>query len=148
MSVTTTTTAQAIRVAGSLLPPPVLLMHDDGPANGRWELHEPYSYRDEPHDCTLHIPAGFRFDLASVPRPLWGLIAPFDLSIVAPLLHDALYRHGGVLPDGWCVAPRKYSRKEADELLRDVAKKEGVSGWRAEAAYVAVRLFGRGSWKA
>lgn len=41
------------------------------------------------------MPERFRFDLASLPREAWPLIAPFELSIAAPLLRDYLYRSGG-----------------------------------------------------
>lgn len=127
---------RAVEIAGSGLPAPVLVY------DGAWVLHEDYSYYDAPRDCLLNIPAGFRFDLASVPRALWWLIAPFELSIVAPLLHDWLYRHGGVVPG------RSYTRAEADALFRDVMREEGVPGWRWRAAYLAVRVAGRGSWRA
>jgi hypothetical protein len=55
----------------------------------RFRIEKPYVFG------MIQIPAGFVFDLASVPRVLWWLIAPFELSIVAPLIHDWLYRVEG-----------------------------------------------------
>lgn len=138
MTVTATSAARAIRVAGSSLLPPVLTRNDE---DQQWVLHEPYTYFDAPHQYPIEMPAGFEFDLASVPRVVWPIIAPFELTIVGPLCHDWLYRHGGKVPG------RTYTRKEADELFRDVMQEEGIAGWRWRAAYAAVRLFGKGSWR-
>lgn len=86
------------------------------------------------------VPAFFRFDLASVPRPFWGLIAPFDCSIEAPLVHDFLYRFHEA--DG-----RVWRRREVDRLFRRIMKTEGVRAWRRSAAWLAVRLFGWWAWR-
>lgn len=86
----------------------------------------------------VKIPAGFRFDLASIPRPLWPLVGPFELSIEAPLLHDYLYFHRGM---------GQYSRSEVDRLFLKVMKQEGIWAWRRWPAFVAVRLFGWLAWK-
>lgn len=93
----------------------------------------------EVDNCRVDIPAGFNFDLASVPRPFWGLIAPFDLSIEAPLLHDFLYRNhqaGG----------RTWKRRQVDRLFRLVQKHEGVCCWRRSLSWLAVRLCGWVAW--
>ena len=81
-----------------------------------------------------------------MPRALWWLIAPFELSIAAPLLHDFLYFHGGQPPAGVVVPPRTYTRSDADRVFREVMKAEGVPLWRRALGYVAVRLFGGDSW--
>ena len=109
-----------------------------------WRLEAPYSYQDVVH--RIDVPDRFAFDLASIPRPIWWLVAPFELSIAAPLLHDYLYRHQGDPPAGSIVPPRIYSRVQADRLFRDVMEKEGVWAWRRVAAYRAVRWFGSGAW--
>lgn len=97
-----------------------------------WITRAPFSYGD------VNIPQGFRCDLSSVPRVLWGLVAPFELSIAAPLVHDFLYKRGGVL----LSVGRVYTRKEVDQLFLKIMTEEGVSLWRRRAAYHAVRLFG------
>lgn len=87
------------------------------------------------------IPDGFEFDLASVPRWGWWLIAPFELSIIAPLVHDYLYRvNGQVSPDF------QVSRKEADEIFHDLMILEEVPHWKADLAYRAVRLVSWAFW--
>ena len=102
-----------------------------------WRLEVTYIYPDGEHE--IKVLEGFKFDLSSIPRFLWGIIAPFELSISAPLIHDFLYRNRGVIPT------KTYTKKEADLLFRKMMKEEGVRAWRCRAAYHAVRLFGR--WK-
>lgn len=85
------------------------------------------------------LPEGFTFDAASVPRLVWTIIAPVELGIVAPAVHDFLYRTGG---DGG-----KWTRGEADGLFLDHMKAEGVGWLKRRAAWLAVRVGGRASWQ-
>lgn len=96
-------------------------------------------YQIEELGRTIRVPAGFRFDAASVPRIVWSLISPTDLGVVAPLVHDWLYRTGG--QDG------EFSRREADRLFKAHMRSEGVADWKVRLAYTAVRAFGRRSWR-
>jgi hypothetical protein len=96
----------------------------------------------------LYVAAGFTFDLSSVPRPVWPIIAPFELSIAAPTIHDWLYQHAGHIQKAKGVPyTQAFTRKDADQFLRDIALQEGVPHWRAEGAYQAVRLFGGKAWQ-
>jgi hypothetical protein len=130
-----------VEIPTSGLPSPVLTYLV---SEKQWRLEEPYRYRDGAH--LIAVPDQFTFDLASIPRPFWWLIAPFELSIAAPLLHDFLYRYRGDPPAGSIEPSRTYSRAEADGLFRRVMALEGVSGWRRAAAYRAVRWFGAAAW--
>jgi Protein of unknown function (DUF1353) len=130
-----------VDVAESRLPAPVLTFI----GGGRWRLEQAYAYRDGEHVVT--VPAGFEFNLSSVPRLFWAVIAPFELSITAPLLHDFLYRYGGRPPAGSVSPPRTYTRAEADAMFRRIMRAEGVSAWRRILGYAAVRLFGRSDWR-
>jgi hypothetical protein len=132
---------QPVEISASPLPPPVLTYIGDD----RWRLEADYTYQDGDHRIT--VPAGFEFDLSSVPRAFWSLIAPFELSITAPLLHDFLYQYGGRPPPGTVEPPRTYTRREADQLFRAVMEREGVPAWRRLPAYAAVRAFGRRAWR-
>ena len=99
-------------------------------------------------DYVVRIPTGFVTDLASIPRPLWVLIAPMDLTFAAPILHDYLYQCGGVPPPGG-VYPSDvtFTRREADRLFAQLMKEEKIVFWRRHLAWVAVRLFGWATWK-
>lgn len=132
----------AVRVADSRLPPPVLTF-----VGGRhWRLEADYAYHDG--ETVITVPAGFRFDLSSAPRAFWWLIAPFELSVVAPLVHDFLYLHAGTPPPASIEPPRTYSRAEADRVFREAMEAEGVASWRRLLAYAATRAFGGGAWRA
>jgi hypothetical protein len=133
---------ESIHVAESTLPPPIVTYI--GPGN-RWRLEGDYPYQDGRNLIT--VPGGFLFDLASIPRAFWWLISPFELSIAAPLLHDFLYAHKGDPPAGSIEPARVYSRKQADQLFREVMKIEGVPAWRRGPAYAAVRSFGWLAWR-
>jgi hypothetical protein len=130
-----------VDIAGSRLPPPLIT----SPSIGRWRLEAAYTYHDGATAIT--VPAGFEFDLSTVPRVFWPLIAPFELSIVAPLLHDFLYRYGGKPPTGSVSPPRTYERGEVDRMFREIMEAEGVPAWRRALAYAAVRVFGRDEWR-
>jgi hypothetical protein len=109
----------------------------------QWVLGKRWIYRARTY--TIIIPEGFRFDLASIPRPLWWLISPNELSVAAALLHDFIYQHRGDLGEA-CVPLHCFSRKDADLLLLEIMRKEHVWWWRRALAYPAVRLFGWLPW--
>ena len=86
----------------------------------------------------ITIPAGYEFDLASIPRILWPILAPFELSVAAPLLHDYLYSGEG---------PKGITRKDADLMFLEVMKLEGIGLVKRRAAYLAVRAAGWAAYK-
>ena len=132
---------EPVDISGSRLPPPVLTW-----LGGRnWRLEEDYTYHDGATAIT--VPAGFRFDLSSVPRALWSVIAPFELSIVAPLLHDFLYQCGGQPPDVSIDPPRSYTRADVDRMFLEIMEAEDVARWRRRLEDSAVRTFGRSAWR-
>ncbi|MBX9578701.1 MAG: DUF1353 domain-containing protein, partial [Gemmataceae bacterium] len=122
--------------------PPVPIVYDT--ATRVWVLQGDYSYAYQGY--TLTAKDGYAFDLASVPRPLWWLIAPNELSIVAPLFHDLLYEFRGRLPADQVTPYRTYTRRETDDLFLHLMEVEGISWWRRNAAYSAVRAAGGVYW--
>jgi hypothetical protein len=110
-----------------------------------WRLLEDFTIIYQGTTLTAH--KGFSYDLASIPRTLWWLIAPNELSIVAPLFHDLLYVYKGKLPDETYVSPyRTYTRRETDQLFLHLMQAEGVARWRRVTAYSAVRASGELFW--
>lgn len=87
----------------------------------------------------LEVPAGFESDGASVPRLFWATVSPRvdPATIRGAVAHDYLYRKH---PDGW-------TRADADELFYDLIRADGLSWWRANKAWLGVRLFGGAAWK-
>lgn len=111
----------------------------------RFRLEHSFSYLLR--GCVLTVPAGYTWDLASVPRALWWAVAPFSLGDSGPLLHDYLYGCEGVPPPGACLPHRTFARAEADALFLREMERDGIPWWRRRAAYLAVRAAGWAFWR-
>ena len=92
----------------------------------------------------IHIPEGFVWDLASVPRPLWGLLPPDSDAELASLVHDFLYIHKNDF---------NYSRRFVDDEMLKWSKvlsgtKNKISARNVDniVRYVGVRLGGWAYW--
>lgn len=83
----------------------------------------------------IKVPKNTRTDLASVPRILWFLIPPFGRYSQAAVIHDYLYSTG------------KVSKLLADKIFFRLMLKYGTYKWKAIIMYLAVFLFGKGSFK-
>lgn len=96
-------------------------------------------------DTRVTIEAGFRTDLGSVPRILWPVIGPHELSVEACLLHDVLCKlRGGTSGDGTharLFGETWTSREAHRQFLADMLAYD-VPTWRALIAYTFVRIFG------
>ena len=97
-----------------------------------------YYLSEDQKDVWGYVPAGFLTDGASVPRPLWWLIAPFGVHGQAAVLHDILCETGTMFRN---EIPYEVSRKEADQIFRDAMKATRVSWWKRNLMYGAVRLW-------
>lgn len=116
---------------------------------GNWVLAEDCAYTTNDH-ITLTAKRGFQTDLASIPRLFWPLVASFELSLIAPLFHDLIYRSMGkvALPDG-TVQPEHivFTRSEADEIFLELMTRAKIPFWRRNVAYLAVDFFGKSAWR-
>ena len=130
-----------VDIAESRLPPPILSYV----GGRRWRLEADYDYRDA--ETTITVPKGFEFDLSSIPRLLWGLIAPFELRRrAAPARLSLLPRRQATDRHRRPVADLQPA--EVDAMFRGIMRKEGVPSWRRALGYLAVRTFGRHAWRA
>lgn len=98
----------------------------------------------------LICPAGYEYDLASVPRLLWGIARPDGPWIAAALFHDRLYAFKGKLPVGefqtqigldWHNDPSPWRRSQADDLLELFGRFGGASKSEAAQYKLAVKLY-------
>ncbi len=94
-------------------------------------MHEPVTVKDAWGGFTIE--AGFRTDLASVPRILWGIFPPYGKHLRAAVVHDYLYR------------TRKVARARADAVFLDIMAHYGAKRWKRRCMYLAVRV---GGWMA
>lgn len=103
-----------------------------------WVLGSPLVWTDPIHG-RLMAPAGFKTDLASIPRIFRNLPAfdPNGASRRPAVLHDWLYSS---------KAGYRLGRDFADGFLRAALIAEGASGWTANAFYYAVRAGGSFRW--
>lgn len=104
------------------------------------------------------VKAGFEYDGASVPQWAWTIsgIRPDGLNRAASLIHDIIYVYKGILDDTCKYVEVYYgnervhlhlNRKDADLIFRDILKCSGVTKWRRNLSYVAVRTGGNKFWK-
>ena len=94
-------------------------------------------------------PEGLKTDMASVPRFMWWLIAPFDVARAA-VIHDVLYAsirhyryHGG-------DDKTAFKAKKAADLVFKHAMDDAeppVPSWKKWNCYQAVNMFGKSSIK-
>ena len=107
--------------------------------------------RDTNKTETITVPTGFITDLASTPRLLWNVIAPFDVARAA-IVHDLLYKSirqyrwskGEIEEDKELIKNAKVAADKVFHLaMKDADPK--VSGWKIYSAWKAVDLFGRWS---
>lgn len=111
---------------------PFLVYDPADQSDDKWILQQDF----EDSVTGIFIPAGYKTNLASVPRILWLFIAPYELGETAALVHDWLYQHAGLMG----------SRRQADKKLLEIATKDGVERWKRFAAYYAVRFFAYKVW--
>jgi hypothetical protein len=97
---------------------------------GLWQLNEPIVYISAILKDTLAVPSGFVTDFASVPRipGIWWIAG--GLADEAAALHDWLYNQ------------KLVDRKIADKIFLEAMKASGVSWWRRNLMYAAVRALG------
>lgn len=87
---------------------------------------------------SVHVPAGFLTDGASVPRPFWWLLPPWSSYGQAAVMHDLLCETMVQTVNG---AEEPINRAHADWLFREAMKLCGVSYVKRTIMYWGVRFF-------
>lgn len=98
--------------------------------DGSWVLCKPLEYESTVAKQTFIVPAGFKTDLATVPRLPVVYLLTGDSARAAAVVHDYLY------------SERLVSRKIADAVLLEAAKISGVPAWRGWLMWAGVRIGG------
>jgi hypothetical protein len=86
-------------------------------------------------DSLIRVPNGFITDFASVPRIPLAFMLFGNIGHRAAVVHDYLY------------VTAQVSRKQADEILRDLLREEGAGSLRASLMYAGVRVGGASHYK-
>ena len=123
----------------------------------KWVLTEDLWFGLEGPDgpSWLIVPKGFTTDLASIPWPFSAILRPSDVNPAAPVVHDWLYWYAGavfihkldpVTGEPGAVATPRFTRKEADDIFRDILLATGTPAWKAALMHRAVRVGGGRGW--
>lgn len=83
----------------------------------------------------FQVPAGFRTDLASIPRGFRSIIPQIGKHLQPAIAHDFCYEGNTDL-----------TKEDSDLLFLDGMKSAGVWWLRRRIMYLAVRLGGMGHW--
>ena len=90
---------------------------------------------------TWTIPAGFKTDLASIPRGFLWLIPKMGRHVQAAIAHDWFYEMSRD------PSPTALTRKQVDQMFLDGMKSLGVSWWKRRTMHAAVRAAGWYLWE-
>jgi len=109
-----------------------------------WEIAEDFEY--ELNDIKYTIPAGFKFDGASIPKFLHTFLSPVGVLLMGGLVHDYAYKYQTLLKINKTDTLGVISQKRADEIFRDI--NIGVNGFYLMnyLAYYSLRLGGFLAW--
>jgi hypothetical protein len=120
------------------------------PMEDDWEVIQPLHYRYRHltpvpvagyQPCAMQlivVPAGYRTDLASVPRMARMIVNPAHPQIRrSAVVHDYIYSD----------LTEMFTRAEADSLFRASLLEDGMSSHLAWLVWMAVRWGGRGAWR-
>ena len=109
-----------------------------------WEIVE--DFNNEINDVKYVIPAGFKFDGASIPKFLHTFLSPVGVLLMGGLVHDYAYKYQTLLKINKADTLGIISQKRADEIFRDI--NIGVNGFYLMnyLAYWSLRLGGFVAW--
>lgn len=88
-------------------------------------------------ETTIEIKAGFKTDLASIPRVFLAVVTPNGRERLAAIVHDYLYEK----QPKWCT------RKMADQIFLEAMTALGERWSRRSLMYMAVRIGGLLYWR-
>jgi len=110
----------------------------------QWEIADDFTY--ELNGKKFVIPAGFKFDGASIPKFLHTFLSPVGVLLMGGLVHDYAYKYETLLKINKADTLGVISQKRADEIFRDI--NIGVNGFYLMnyLAYWSLRLGGFVAW--
>lgn len=102
-----------------------------------WIVDRTIMYASKLANEVIEIRAGFKTDLASIPRAFLAVIKPNGRERLAAIVHDYLYE----TQPAWCT------RKLADQIFLEAMTALGESWLRRSLMYSAVRIGGLLYWR-
>ena len=116
----------------------------------KWEVVENWEYTLPTDNTRIVIHKGFRFDGASIPRPLWAILNPIGLLLIPGLIHDYGYRYRQLwkVKNGTLCPYKKGAGKTTwDRLFREIGRDVNGMSFINFAAWLAVYFGGHFAWR-
>ena len=109
-----------------------------------WEIVKDFEY--ELNGKKYVIPAGFKFDGASIPKFLASFLSPVGVLLIGGLVHDYAYKYAALKPKSKKDPLLLLNQKRADEIFRDINIEINGFYFLNYLAYYALRLGGFVAW--
>ena len=109
-----------------------------------WEIANDFEY--ELNGTKYVIPAGFKFDGASIPKFLHTFLSPVGVLLMGGLVHDYAYKYETLLKKGKKETMGVLTQKRADEIFRDINIEINGFFLMNYLAYYSLRLGGFMAW--
>ena len=109
-----------------------------------WEIANDFDY--EVNGEKFVIPAGFKFDGASIPKFLHPFLSPVGVLLIGGLVHDYAYKYETLLKKNRKDTMGVITQKKADEIFRDINIEINGFYLTNYLAYWSLRLGGFMAW--
>ena len=109
-----------------------------------WEIANDFDY--EINGEKFVIPAGFKFDGASIPKFLHTFLSPVGVLLIGGLVHDYAYKYQTLLNKNKKDTMGVITQKKADEIFRDINIEINGFYLMNYLAYWSLRLGGFMAW--
>ena len=109
-----------------------------------WEIANDFDY--EINGEKFVIPAGFKFDGASIPKFLHTFLSPVGVLLIGGLVHDYAYKYQTLLNKNKKDTMGVITQKKADEIFRDINIEINGFFLMNYLAYWSLRLGGFMAW--
>ena len=110
-----------------------------------WEIAKDFEY--ELNGEKFVIPAGFKFDGASIPKFLHTFLSPVGVLLMGGLVHDYAYKYETLLKKNKKDTMGVITQKRADEIFRDINIEINGFYLMNRLAYYSLRLGGFMAWR-
>ena len=109
-----------------------------------WEIVKDFDFQIEGKKYV--IPAGFKFDGASIPKFLHTFLSPVGVLLIGGLVHDYAYKYQTLLMLNKKDTMGVITQKRADEIFRDIGIEVNGFFLMNYLAYWSLRLGGFMAW--
>ncbi len=109
-----------------------------------WMVAQDWAYTVDGEDYV--IPAGFKFDGASIPKFLHTWLSPVGVLLMGGLVHDYAYKYETLLKVNKKETMGAINQKKADQIFRDINIDNNGFYFLNYLAYWALRVGGFMAW--